>query len=95
MRWAAHMARGGEETRIKFLWRSLKEWDDLENLGMDGLIMLKWILNGMGEHGQDASSLEQEQVHTVKIFQVTENMRNFWLAEGLSAFQTYLVKLAI
>jgi hypothetical protein len=44
---------------------------------MDGLIMLKWILNGMGEHGQDASSLEQEQVHTVKIFQVTENMRNF------------------
>jgi hypothetical protein len=33
----------------------LKERGYLEVLGVDGSIILKWILNRMGEHGLDSS----------------------------------------
>ena len=45
MRWAghvAHMVRGEVHTRI--LWGNLREGDHLEDSGLDGRIILKWIL---------------------------------------------------
>jgi hypothetical protein len=33
-------------------WGSLRDWTDLEVLGVDGRIMLKWILNNFIEHQQ-------------------------------------------
>ena len=45
LRWAGHVAlwrRGGVHTG--FWWGNLGEWDHLEDRGVDGRIILKWIL---------------------------------------------------
>ena len=45
MRWAGHVARVGERTdACRVLWGSLKERDHLQDLGVDGAIILNWIL---------------------------------------------------
>ena len=42
-----------------FGWEDMREGDYLEDPGLDGRIILKWIpRSGMGEHGLDCSSLE-------------------------------------
>jgi hypothetical protein len=44
MRWARHVARmGGEEAYTGFWWGNLKERYHLENPGLDGRIILRWI----------------------------------------------------
>jgi hypothetical protein len=51
MRWKKHIKRIGDRCIQGFGWGSLKERDHLEDLGVDGRIMLKWIFkkqNGGG-----------------------------------------------
>jgi len=46
MRWAERVAHvvGRGEMHTGFCWEDLKERDHLEDLGVDGRIILKWIL---------------------------------------------------
>ena len=45
MRWAGHVARmGKEEMYTEFWWGNLRERDHLKDLGVDGRILLKYIL---------------------------------------------------
>jgi len=44
MRWAGHVAPLGiEEEYIGFWWENLRERDHLEDQGVDGRIILRWI----------------------------------------------------
>jgi hypothetical protein len=54
-RWAGHIARMGTgEVHTGFWWGDPREGKDLEDLGVDRRIILKWILkSGMGKHGLD------------------------------------------
>jgi hypothetical protein len=45
MRWTGHVAgMGREEVHTGFGWRNLRERDHLEDAGVDGRIILRWIL---------------------------------------------------
>jgi hypothetical protein len=44
MRWAGHVARMGERRGVyRVWWGSLRERDHLEDLGVGGTIILRWI----------------------------------------------------
>jgi hypothetical protein len=43
MRWAGNIARMGRKVHTVFGWRDLREGDHLEDAGVDGRIILKWI----------------------------------------------------
>jgi hypothetical protein len=44
IRWAGHLERmGGREVYIGFLWGNLRERDHMEDPGVDGRIILRWI----------------------------------------------------
>ena len=44
MRWAGHVASMGRgEVHTGFWWGDLRTGDHLEDLGLDGRIILKWI----------------------------------------------------
>jgi hypothetical protein len=46
IRWAGHVAyTGRQEMRTGFWWGNLKERNHLEDLGVDGSIILNWISN--------------------------------------------------
>jgi hypothetical protein len=45
MRWVGHLAHIGERTGYAgFQWGNLKERDHFEDRGIDGRILLRWIL---------------------------------------------------
>jgi hypothetical protein len=44
MRWAGHVTRMGGEVKIKFWLESLRGRGHSDDLGVDGRIILKWIL---------------------------------------------------
>jgi len=44
MRWVGHVtSRGREDLYTEFWWANLREIDHLEDLGVDGKIILRWI----------------------------------------------------
>ena len=57
MRWAEHVALiGGSTDAYRVLEGNLKERDHLEDPGVDGRIILRWIFRKLyGEHGLDRS----------------------------------------
>jgi hypothetical protein len=44
MRWAGHIARRGEMENTKLWSKNVKGRDHFEELGIDGKIILEWIL---------------------------------------------------
>jgi hypothetical protein len=56
MRWTGHVARmgGRREVHTEFWWEDLTEGDHLEDPGVDGRFILKWIFKKWdGYHGLD------------------------------------------
>jgi len=55
MRWLGHVARlGGGEEYKGIWWGNLRKRDRLEDSGVDGNIILKWVIRKWdGEHGLD------------------------------------------
>ena len=55
MRWAAKVAcMGRGEAYTEFWWGNLRERDHFEDSGVDGRIILRWIIRKWnGEHGLD------------------------------------------
>jgi hypothetical protein len=52
MRWVGHVAHLGRgEVHTGFWWGNLWERDQLEDLGIDGRSVLKWIFNKWGRGG--------------------------------------------
>ena len=43
MRWAGHVARGGEELCTGFWWGNLRERDHFGDPDLDGRIILRWM----------------------------------------------------
>jgi len=52
MRWGGMSHAGGREVHVGFWLGDWKERDDLEDLGVDGRIILKWIFQ-VGGWGND------------------------------------------
>jgi len=66
MRWAGNVARmGGEERRGEvhtgFWWGNLRERDHLEDPGLDGRIILRWIFRKWDVGGMDWIELVQDR----------------------------------
>jgi hypothetical protein len=54
MRWAGHVAVWGKrEAHTGFWWGGLREGDHLGDPGMDGRIILKWVLKQWMGHVLD------------------------------------------
>jgi hypothetical protein len=55
MRWAGHVARMGDgRVAYRVWWGDLREGDHLENSGVNGRKILKWIFKKLdGGHGLD------------------------------------------
>jgi len=45
MRWAEHVAHTGEEVHTGFWWGNLWKRDHLEDPGINGRIVLRWIFS--------------------------------------------------
>jgi hypothetical protein len=62
MRWAGHLARMGERRGVTGFWRvNLKERDHLGDTGVDGNIILRWILGKWDAGGVDWFELAQDR----------------------------------
>jgi hypothetical protein len=55
LRWAKHVARMGRRGQEGFWWGNLKEGNHLENAGVDGRIILKWIFEKWNERALTGS----------------------------------------
>jgi hypothetical protein len=66
MRWAGHVARTGRgAVHTGLRWKNLRKGENLEDSGVDGRIILRWIFEkwiGGGGHGLDQSASGQEKV---------------------------------
>ena len=64
MRWAGHVAHMGREVYSGFWWGNLKERDHLEDSGVDGRIILRWIFRkwDVGGYELDRCGAGQGQV---------------------------------
>ena len=49
MRWAGHVTHMGGKVNVCKVLKALKEGDHLEDVGVDGGLVLKWILKKYAE----------------------------------------------
>jgi hypothetical protein len=59
--WGRWHVWGTRELHTRVWWGNLKKRDHLEDLGIEGRIILKWILNRIVKLRVDASGSGQEQ----------------------------------
>jgi hypothetical protein len=83
MRWGACSAYGGKgEAYTGFLWGNLSERDHLEDLGIDGRVILKWIFrkwDGVMDWLELAQDRDSWRAHSnaVMNLRVPQIVRNF------------------
>ena len=84
MRWAGHVARmGRRETYTGLWWGNLKERNHLEDTGVDGRIILRWVFRKWVCGGMDRIELAQDRdrwrelVNAVMNILVSQNTGNF------------------
>jgi hypothetical protein len=62
MRWVVYVAQIGRgEACTGFCWGNLEERDHLEEPGLDGWIILRWIFRKWGEGGVDWIDMAQDR----------------------------------
>jgi len=96
MRWAEHAAHRGKDVHTGLWWGNLWKTDHLEDPGIDGRIMLRWIFRRW-DRGIDWIDLAQKRdrwqalVNAIMNLQVPSNGRNFWTSlEPISFSRTML-----
>jgi len=84
MRRAGHVARmGRRQAYTGFWWRNLRERDHLEDPGVDGRIILRWIFRKWDVRGMDWIELAQDRdrwrarVNAVMNLRVPQNVGSF------------------
>ena len=77
IRWAGHVARRGREQVHTGFWRGeMRKKEHLEDLSIEGRVILKWIFKNVGWEGVDFIGLAQDRdrwrdlVNTVMNFRV-------------------------
>jgi hypothetical protein len=65
---------GGGEVYAGFWWGNLRERDHLEDLGVDGRIILRWVFRKLDE-GMDWNDLVQDRDRWRSLVNVVMNLR--------------------
>ena len=75
MRWAGRVERRGRgEVHTGFWWGGLRKGDNLEDLGVDGRIILKWIFETLIE-GVNWIDLAQDRDRWRTVMNTVMNLR--------------------
>ena len=81
---SAYVGRG--EVHTAFQWGNLREGDHLEDAGLDGRIILRWIFRKWVGEGMDWIDLRQVRDIWLALVNVATNLR---VPTLLEAIQTY------
>jgi len=76
MRWAGHEAcTGRRDVYTRFWWGNLRKRDHLENLGVDGRIILRWIFRKWEVGGMDWIDLVEDRDRWWALANAVMNLR--------------------